>query len=415
MVFRRLQSLWNRRWLSEDEYRSELAAMNARRPTPLFWMLGKTGSGKTSLVRYLTGAADAEIGSGFRPQTTTSRRYDFPASETPLLRFLDTRGLGEAGYDPAEDLARFDADAHLLVVTVRLMDHALSELVESLRKIRAVRPSRPALLVLTCVHEAYPGEQHPDPDPVDSGRWPEHAPETIRRSYDRQRERFETLVDRVALVDLTRADDGFHNPALGGGQLTQSLIELLPAALRDTLVSWSEARGAFRDLLARRAEPYILGYSVAAASAAAVPIPWVDLPVVFAIQAHLVSKLAQLHDQPTTKDLLQALGPLSARVLTRFAVRELLKAVPVVGQAANAALAFSYTYGMGKACLWYLQRSRAGHVPSTDSLKEIWQSEIDSAARLWRERKTAGTAAVPPALNPPPAKSPPPADDASGA
>jgi uncharacterized protein (DUF697 family) len=138
--------------------------------------------------------------------------------------------------------------------------------------------------------------------------------------------------------------------------------------------------------MTRRAEPYILGYSVAAASAAAVPVPWVDLPVVFAIQAHLVAKLSQMHDQPTTKELLQALGPLSARVLTRFALRELLKAVPVVGQAANAALAFSYTYAMGKACVWYLQRSRDGHVPSTESLKEIWQAEIESATRLWSER-----------------------------
>lgn len=386
MVFRRLQSLWNRRWLSEDEYRAELAAMNARRPTPLFWMLGKTGSGKTSIVRYLTGAADAEIGSGFRPQTTTSRRYDFPAPETPLLRFLDTRGLGEAGYDPAEDIERFDADAHMLIVTVRLMDHALSEMVETLRKIRAARPSRPALLVLTCVHEAYPGEQHPEPDPVDSGRWPEQAPEDIQRSFQRQQERFATLVDRVVMVDLTRADDGYHNPNLGGQQLTNALVELLPSALRDTLVSWRDARGAFRDLMTRRAEPYILGYSVAAASAAAVPVPWVDLPVVFAIQAHLVAKLSQMHDQPTTKELLQALGPLSARVLTRFALRELLKAVPVVGQAANAALAFSYTYAMGKACVWYLQRSRDGHVPSTESLKEIWQAEIESARRLWSER-----------------------------
>jgi uncharacterized protein (DUF697 family) len=389
MVFRRLQSLWNRRWLSEDEYRAELAAMNARRPTPLFWMLGKTGSGKTSIVRYLTGAADAEIGSGFRPQTTTSRRYDFPSSEAPLLRFLDTRGLGEAGYDPAEDLAQFDADAHLLIVTVRLLDHALSELVEALRKIRAARPSRPALLVLTCLHEAYPGEQHPAPDPIEAGQWPSGAPEAIRRSFERQRERFEHLVDNIVLVDLTRADDGFENPALGGERLTRALVELLPAALRDTLVSWSDARGAFRDLMVRRAEPYILGYSVAAASAAAVPVPWVDLPVVFAIQAHLVAKLAQMHNQPTTKELLQALGPLSARVLTRFALRELLKAVPVVGQAANAALAFSYTYGMGKTCLWYLQRSRDGHVPSTESLKEIWQTEIADAARVWRERKVA--------------------------
>ena len=42
------------------------------------------------------------------PCTRTSRVYPFPTPEVPLLTFLDTRGVDEPGYDPAEDIAAFD-------------------------------------------------------------------------------------------------------------------------------------------------------------------------------------------------------------------------------------------------------------------------------------------------------------------
>ena len=61
-----------------------LADLRKKTPTPVFWLLGKTQSGKTSLVRYLTGAEDAAIGSGFRPCTRTSRTYPFPTADVPV-------------------------------------------------------------------------------------------------------------------------------------------------------------------------------------------------------------------------------------------------------------------------------------------------------------------------------------------
>jgi len=60
---------------------------------PVFWLYGKTQSGKTSLIKFLTGADEAEIGEGFRPCTRYSRQYQFPTPDAPLLTFLDTRGV----------------------------------------------------------------------------------------------------------------------------------------------------------------------------------------------------------------------------------------------------------------------------------------------------------------------------------
>src|SRR5262249_2913531 len=134
-------------------------------PVPVFWLYGKTQSGKTSIIKFLTGADEAEIGQGFKPCTRFSRQYQFPTTEAPLLTFLDTRGVDEPGYDPHEDLERFDAQAHVVVITAKVLDHALENVLEHFRPIRRSQPGRPVVLALTCLHEAYPQQQHPLPYP----------------------------------------------------------------------------------------------------------------------------------------------------------------------------------------------------------------------------------------------------------
>src|SRR5262245_30658359 len=143
----------------------KLAELRHKTPVPVFWLFGKTQSGKTSIIKYLTGAEDAEIGQGFKPCTRFSREYDFPSEEAPLITFLDTRGLDEPGYDPQEDLASFDDRAHVVIVTVKALDHAVDNLVRHLRTIRQAQKVRPVVLALTCLHEAYPQQQHPLPYP----------------------------------------------------------------------------------------------------------------------------------------------------------------------------------------------------------------------------------------------------------
>src|SRR5213592_2493929 len=145
----------------ERQLQEHLHKLRDKLPAPVFWLFGKTQSGKTSIIKYLTGADQAEIGKGFQPCTRFSRQYQFPSAESPILSFLDTRGLDEPGYDPAEDVARFHDRAHVVVVTVKAMDHAQENVLNHLRVIRRDQPHRPVVLVLTCLHEAYPQQQHP--------------------------------------------------------------------------------------------------------------------------------------------------------------------------------------------------------------------------------------------------------------
>ena len=108
---------------------------------PVIWLLGKTGAGKTSLVRALTG--EGEIGDGFAPGTRGAAIHDFPA-DVPAVRFLDTRGLGEAGHDASADIASAQGMAQAILAVMRLDDPVQGPVAEILRKTRL-----PVLLVHT--------------------------------------------------------------------------------------------------------------------------------------------------------------------------------------------------------------------------------------------------------------------------
>ena len=122
---------------------------------PVLWLLGKTGVGKTSVVQKLTGYDEVEVGNGFRPCTQSSDVFDYPQNQ-PVLRFLDTRGLGEVGYNPEEDLEVMGERSHAVLVLVRVGDNEQSQIVDALRaikhKARHIKPGS-ILVVHTCLHQ----------------------------------------------------------------------------------------------------------------------------------------------------------------------------------------------------------------------------------------------------------------------
>jgi len=397
-MFKRLRQLFSSR-ARDDEVQKQLEDLRHRLPAPVFWLFGKTQSGKTSIIKYLTGAERAEIGKGFQPCTRFSQEYDFPTAETPLLTFLDTRGLDEPGYDPSEDLARFDPRAHVILVTVKLTDHAQENILQNLKRLRQAQARRPIVLVLTCLHEVYPQQQHPQPYPftTDGDPLPTEPPlsENLLRDIAEQKRRFENLVDRVVLIDLTPAEEGFNDPDYGGERLRQVLVEVLPGALGQTLVSLDRATGELQDLYSRRAEPYILSYSALAATAGAVPVPLVDLVLLPTIQTRMVYHLAQLAGQPMTgqrfAELASALGMgLLTRQLARQLFRSLFKVIPFVGQTVGAvaggAMGWAATYALGKAFCYYYKAVHQGHIPKAEDLQRYYKEQLVEAEKLWQQR-----------------------------
>ena len=186
---------------------------------PVLWLLGKTQAGKTSMIRALTGSEAAEIGNGFQPCTRSSRFYDFPA-DVPVVRFLDTRGLGEVSYDPGDDIHHCESQAHLLVAVMKVSDVNQVAVFEVLHTIRRRHPEWPVLIVQTGLHELYPAEcGHVQLWPYADEPLPETVPLDLRRALQAQRIAMKSLPGfapvRWVPVDLTLPEDGFVPPDYG--------------------------------------------------------------------------------------------------------------------------------------------------------------------------------------------------------
>lgn len=368
---------------------AELAVTNA----PVIWLLGKVQSGKSSIVEAITGCSHAEVGSGFRPCTRTSRAFDFPA-EAPVIRFLDTRGLGEVGYVPEQDLGLAEANAHLLLVVMRAVDHQQNEVIEAVKAVRRRHPEWPIVVAQTCLHDAYrPGDEHIQPYPYAGASPSPGIPEPLARSLAHQ----QTFFARVggsgpilfAPIDFTREEDGFDPRAYGMEALLAAISEAAPNAITATL---RELEAASAERWAARANPIILGH--AAASAAVDVMPLAGAVAVPGVQARLLYALAAQQGVPwDRRALVEFGGCLGAGILTRlvtgFGVRQLAKLVPVYGQTigatAAAATSFATTYALGKAGLVFLARRKRG-TPDAQAVATAYREALKTAFALARAR-----------------------------
>jgi len=380
---------------SAEEYAKQIEKLREKTPIPAIWLFGKTGSGKSSVISYLTGAEGATIGEGYRPETKTSRRFDFPDSQAPLLTFLDTRGLGEADYEPCEDIEHFSVATQLMIVTVRVTDHALECILNPLRLIRKSSPARPILLVLTCLHEATESidlTAGADPFTAPSSdatahEIPTEIPASLQTLIDEKAIQFAGIHDAVIPVDLTLLEDGFADPDFGGSRLKQAILDQLPQAYRQALLALKDARSMGESARKERVRWQVLASSALAGTAGAVPMPWVDIPVVLGIQAHLAVKIAGIHNQELTATRWAILSSAAgSRIALRLAIRESLKFIPLVGMAAAAASSFAFTYALGMSWDWYFADLRKGNAPSPEQLKQIFSAELKRGHELWNAK-----------------------------
>jgi len=180
----------------------QLAIEANRQRVPVLWMLGKTGAGKSSIVERLTGDERAVIGNGFEPCTATASFYDHPA-ESPVMRFLDTRGLGEARYDPTEDLSFCSSSSHALLLVTRIDEPEQSAVIAAIDSLGSATDGLVMLHVITALRSIE--------DPIQRQRAIEFNSRQIRDAVGR------TIP--VVQIDFREPDEGYDESALGFEQL----------------------------------------------------------------------------------------------------------------------------------------------------------------------------------------------------
>ncbi|MBI3302884.1 MAG: DUF697 domain-containing protein [Deltaproteobacteria bacterium] len=371
------------------------AALNRLRqglPPPVIWLFGKVQAGKTSIIRALTGAERTQIGAGFAPCTRWAARYDFPNPDFPLAVFLDTRGLGEAGYDPHEDLAAFQAAAHMLLVVVRAMDMALEQLLAALETVVRVKPSWPIVVAQTTLHQGYPPNlhDHPYPYPFASAPLPNTVPADVARALAFQRTLFARIpVRRFVPIDFTLPEDGFTDPFYGRDALLDALAEAHPHAMYQTLRQLPELTRELKDLHFHQAQPHIIAYALAAGAAGAAPLPVADLPVISALQLKLLHTIASLYRQPLgVKTFLEIAGTVGLGILFRQGARSLLKVIPGFGSAVSGLYAGAATYALGCALCFYYQAIFDGHLPRPEQLRAFYQEKFAEGMGLLQKAES---------------------------
>ena len=329
-----------------------------RKNSPTLWLLGKTGAGKSTFIQALTGLSSVEVGNGFAPCTKTAASYDFP-QEKPVMRFLDTRGLGEADYDPQDDLEEVGKLGHALVVVMKADEPEQSSVLSALKQIKKKKQINHLLLI--------------------------HSAVLLSEETDRERQITfnKTQVEAVwgsdfnsLSVDFETEDGSIYHY----DELISYLEEMLPVI---SMVVDKKEHSTIEEKNFNRVKKEVLWY--AGSASATDLIPAVGLVSVPAIQATMLHSLANQYgvewDKRTFSELIGALGgSFVVRYGLKFGARELFKFIPVYGQTvgavAAAAMSFGMTYGLGRVACYYFYNKSKGEAVSQQAMQDLYRDAL---------------------------------------
>lgn len=406
------------RWfqVSDAQMAEILAAVRDQLPVTEALLLGKPQSGKSSIVRGLTGVSAEIIGQGFRPHTQHTQRYAYPSESLPLLIFTDTVGLGDGQQPVAELLTELGAGwprspqstqpresspdskpgskpdskldpkpdrARILILTVKARDFATEGLLDLVTALRRDHPEVPCVLAITCLHELYPAEV--DDHPAEPRSLPE-----VERVLTAIAATFAKVADRTVVIDFTLPEDGYTPEFYGLAALRDAIADLLPEAEARALHQLidGEAVHQLGDLYRQTARRYLIAFSTMAATVAAVPLPFATMPVLTALQVSMVAALGRLYGQKLAAG--QAGGIVSAIAggfLAQAIGRELIKFIPGVGSAIAASWAAAYTWGLGEAACAYFGDLLGGKRPDPQRIQAVMQDSFLAAQQRFRSER----------------------------
>ncbi|WEM41023.1 50S ribosome-binding GTPase [Photobacterium sp. DA100] len=347
---------------------------------PTLWLLGKTGAGKSTLVATVTGNELVEVGNGFQPCTQTAVEYSFPA-DNPVLRFLDTRGLSEADYDPAEDISACQAQSHALLVVMKAEEPEQSDVLSALKKIRKDGRIDSVLVVHTACLSI-----------VD----PEQRLQAIRYNQDQVEKVWGTTLMSVN-VDFQAYAAGMvaahGREPFGLSALNQQLADMLPII---HLMQQAQRHLDAEHSNFLKLQQEVMWYAGSAAATDA--LPGVGMVSVPALQGKMLHSLARQYgvewNRKRFSEFAGLLGSSFAlKYATKLGLRQLAKFIPVYGQTVGSAVAvaisFALTYAIGRAGCKYLYHISRGETVDETDIRQVFEQALKQAKSSQAGRATA--------------------------
>lgn len=323
---------------------------------PTLWLLGKTGAGKSSLIQTVTGLSSVEVGNGFEPCTMTASAYDFPQHKA-VMRFLDTRGLGEVDYDPTEDLAEIGKSSNAVIVVLKADDPEQSAVLSALAQIKKSKNIKHLLLIHSAVLLSKESDR------------------TRQIAFNEQQIRQVWNHDFSAVsVDFECEDGSVYNEQL----LIKEITKILP--ILGLIIDQNEHSNIESDNF-NNIQNEVLWYSGSAAASDLIPA--VGLVSVPAIQAKMLHSLAKQYDIDWNKrsfsELIGSLGSSFAlQYSAKLGARQLMKLIPFYGQTvgavAAASMSFATTYGLGRVACYYFYHKNKGETVSEQKMQALYKN-----------------------------------------
>ncbi len=358
---------------------------------PALLLVGRRGSGKSSLINALFGKKIADVGH-VKAQTGRGKWYDF-TSERGTLAILDTRGLQEGG-EPAEadeaktPLASIAAEVDrkppdVIVFVVRAMDvdsaidRDLDLLEEIARMVERTTRKTPAVICAITHCDLLEPKNAKLGDDIEKMGHVQLAERTIDERIRSRPKLAPMLAATVAISaymsfdesGATRADERWHTDELVG-----AVFARLPDQSRGTFARVTGVV-ALQDQLSQE-----LTYVTAAlcAGIGIVPIPLADMIPITSLQIVLVAGIAYVAGRPLdVKSAAEFLSSLGVNIGAAFVLREAARALakfvfPGAGSAISGAVAFAGTVAIGAAARSYF----------------VHGAPIDVARRIFKERRS---------------------------
>lgn len=382
--------------LGDKDLKRLMEGIDTHRP-PRFFLIGRTGVGKSSLINALCGAYVAGV-SDTKSCTQNAQIYECREGDRVLMEILDTRGIAEseslddtrsAEEQLISQASEFSPDAVIFMLNCTHRDDVHSD-VAFIKKVceqyEAVNKVRlPVVAVVNKCDEMAPAWT----------KSPAEYPESKKRKIDEVVQYYKGIivknglkidaivpvsslmgwqtpdgieVDAEWVKNLPQTDIDRLQIVFDGRYNIEALLDILEKAILDFQAQMGLRMAArLNEVVKRFAEHLNKIFSSIAATVAVTPIPMSDIYILLLLQSLLVSLIASLSGREITLEtagefILSLGGIAGAGYIFRLAAQQASKFLngvfPGSGSVVSSVIAGSGTAGIGQAAIAYYIEDR---------------------------------------------------------